>query len=121
MTMTPYILRQGESFQHNVKVMADDGAIPNDISGVVVITKGTAATLTLADPPVGNNGAVLIIASTTAAAHTVSNNGGSGFNAAGAGSDLGTFGAAVGNGFTLYAYNGAWYVVPGSNLNVTLS
>lgn len=121
MPISPYITRQGEPFQQHVHVASDDGAIPNDISGVVVITKATAAALTLADPSVRDDGLVLTIASTTAAAHTVDNSAGSGFNGAGAGSDVGTFGAAIGNGFSVYAYGGAWYVVPGSNLNVTLA
>lgn len=100
-----------------VEVAADDGAISIK-SGIVVITKGTAAALTLAAPTAGDDdGKVLIIDSTTAAAHTVTVAGG--LRGAGTGADVGTFGAAIGNGVTLYAYNGSWY--PIRNTNVTFA
>lgn len=100
-----------------LQVVSDDGAI-TIANGVVVITKATAATITIADPPVSMDGAVLDIVANTAAAHTVSNADGSGFNAGGASSDVGTFGGAIGDSFRLIAYGGAWHAV---NLtNVTL-
>lgn len=102
-----------------VQVASGDGAITIK-SGVVVITKGSAAALTLAAPTASDDdGKILVIDSTTAAAHTVTLAGG--LRGAGSGADVGTFGAAIGNGIMLYAYNGAWYPVPGTNTNVTFA
>lgn len=102
-----------------MQVLADDGAITIK-SGIVQITKGTAAAITLAAPTATtDDGKVLVIDSTTAAAHTVTI--ANGLRGAGAGADVGTFGAAIGNGVVLYAYQGAWYTVPGTNLNVTFA
>ena len=126
-----YILRR----LHNKKadlpngqvLAAADGAIDiglNNFPDTVLITKGTAATLTIAAPTAGvpakggHDGMRVTVLSTTAAAHTLTNSS-PGFNGAGSGSDVGTFGAAIGNWITLEAYNGAWYVV--GSLNVTLA
>lgn len=96
-----------------------DGAITQK-SGLLVVTKATAAALTIADPvATADDGKTLIIVSATAAAHTVSNAAGSGFNGGGAASDIGTFAAAIGNGITVVAYQGKWYVV--RNVGVTLA
>lgn len=102
---------------------AADGAITQK-TGTVYITKGSAAALTIADPvsgppsASGDDGAELWIISTTAFAHTVSNSAGSGFNAGGAATDVGTFGAAKGNNLFITAYGGKWYV--GSQVGITL-
>lgn len=112
------------AYSAEIELAAVDGAILLK-SGIVMITKGTAAALTLAAPTAGapenggDDGKILVIDSTTAAAHTVTVEGG--LRGAGAGADVGTFGAAIGNGVALYAYNGAWYPVPGTNLNVTFA
>ena len=104
---------------HGLVVMAADGAVPIKHGAVVLVTKVTAAALTLADPTSGvNDGCELTILSTTAAAHTVTN-AGSGFNAGGAASDVGTFAAAKGNNLRLVAYAGKWYVL--ENTGVTLA
>lgn len=106
-------------FSEPFSVFSADGAIVQK-SGLVVITKGSAAALTLADPTAGtDDGKRLTIISGTAFAHTVSNAAGSGFNAGGAGSDVGTFGAAIGNGLALRAYGGKWLVE--RNTGVTLA
>ncbi len=90
-----------------VALAAGDGAIAIK-SGAVIITKGSAAALTLADPTAGtDDGKQLNIYSTTAFAHTVTIAGG--LNGAGAGADVGTFTAAAGNWLRLVAYNGKWY------------
>lgn len=108
---TPYVLA------------AADGAITAK-GGSVFITKGSAAALTLAAPTAGepnrggDDGKLLEIVSTTAFAHTVTQTS-PGFNNNGASSDVGTFAAAKGNGLTLRAYNGAWYVI--GNIGVTLA
>lgn len=102
-----------------VTLAAGDGAIAVKM-GVVLITKATAAALTLAAPTATtDDGKILVIDSATAAAHTVTV--ATGLRGAGAGADVGTFGGAIGDGISLYAYNGAWYPVPGSNLNVTFA
>lgn len=117
-TFTYSGLLSGE-LQRDVQVASADGAITIQ-DGIVHITKGTAAALTLADPAdPADNGKVLRINASTAAAHTVDNSAGSGFNGGGASSDVGTFGGAIGDGFEVYAYAGVWWVT--NNLNVTLA
>lgn len=101
-----------------VEVASTDGAISIK-HGVVMITKPTAAALTLAAPTAGvDDGKTLHIISATAAAHTVTLSGG--LNGAGAGADVGTFAAAAANRFSVVAYNGAWWAL-GVNVNVTFA
>jgi hypothetical protein len=97
------------------EVMSANGAVTL-FSGLVVITKATACVMTLAAPNVNDN-RVLVFDSTTAAAHTLTIT--AGLRGAGAGADVLTWGGAIGDGITLYSYNGAWYVWPGTALNVT--
>lgn len=102
-----------------IQVASVDGAITIK-AGIVIITKAGVAALTLAAPTAGtDDGKVLYIDSLTANAHTVTLAGG--LRGAGASADVGTFGAAAGNGIVFYAYNGAWYPVPGTNNNVTFA
>ena len=106
------------SIVHNTELAAANGAI-GLTSGIIHFTKATAAVMTLADPASGtDDGKILIMNSATAAAHTVTN-AGSGFNGGGAASDVGTFGGAIGDGFSVYAYGGEWWVI--NNINVTLA
>lgn len=113
----PVNFKQG--FKNQVSVALVDGAITAK-SGIVFITKGSAAALTIADPTATvDDGKRLLIIATTAFAHTVSNAAGSGFNGGGAATDVGTFAAAIANYLELVAYNGKWYVT--GNLNVTLA
>jgi hypothetical protein len=106
-----------------VSLASADGAIAAK-GGVVAITKGSAAVLTLAAPVSGDqasggdDGRTLTIYSETAFAHTVTQTS-PGFNNNGAASDVGTFGAAKGNGLCLIARGGAWYVI--GNIGVTLA
>lgn len=89
-------------------------------NGVVVITKASAAALTLANPVVGTDDFnELLIFAATAFAHTISNAAGAGFNAGGAAADVATFTAAKGNTLRLKAYQGVWYVV--ASINATLA
>ena len=97
-------------------VASADGAI-SIAHGVVYITKGSAAALTLANPPLNMDGAVLRIVATTAHAHTVTNT--SGFNGGSTASDVATFGGARGDSMTITAYQGVWYTAGGLR-NVTL-
>lgn len=111
-------VKQGLEYRQPMQTMAANGAITIR-SGIVTVTKSTLCAMTLAAPTMADNGKVLIIDSATAAAHTLTITGG--LRGAGAGADVGTFGGAIGDGVTLYARNGAWYVVPGTNLNVTFA
>ena len=96
------------------QVIATNGAA-TIANGVVVITKGTACAVTLGTPTSAQNGTKITFISTTAAAHTVTA-GTIGFNAGDAAKDVGTFGAAIGNGFTCIAYEGEWYVTYATNV-----
>lgn len=108
---------------HDFTTAAADGAVTQR-SGTVFITKGTAAALTIANPVSGHpdaggdDGKRLTLISTTAAAHTLTRST-TGFNDGGSGSDVATFGAAIGNAITIIAYGGKWYVE--ATRNVTLA
>lgn len=106
-----------------VVVQSADGAITvPSVNTTYHITKAGVCAMTIVDPTVTtHDGLRLTFLSETANAHTLSNAAGSGFNSGGAASDVGTFGAAIGNGITIEARNAKWWVVPGSNLNVTLA
>ena len=104
--------------QRTVQVAAANGAITIK-SGYVVLTKAGVAAMTLADPTATtDDGKELTVIATTANAHTVTIAGG--LNGVGAGADVGTFGGAVGDRFTVVAYNGKWYA-SGVNVNVTFA
>lgn len=102
-------------------VISADGAItPGAVNMTYIVTKGSAAAITIADPTATtHDGATLTVISSTAFAHTISNAAGSGFNAGGAGTDVGTFGGAKGDNIVFKAYQGKWLVV--SKVNVTLA
>ena len=107
-----------------VQVASTDGAITIK-SGIVVITKGSAAAITLAAPVAGaqsaggDDGKKLEIYSTTAFAHTVTFS--NGLAGAGASADVATFGTAAANRFSVFAYNGAWFLSGGAAVNVTFA
>lgn len=103
---------------NEVEVASADGAIATK-QGTVIITKGSAAALTLAAPTATtDDGKRLLIVTATAFAHTVTQTT-PGINNGSTASDVGTFTAAIGNGMELVAYNGIWYTV--SLRNVTLA
>lgn len=85
--------------------------------GLHLIGSGGALTMTLAAPTSAQDGIVLDISLITAQAHTVGVT--AGFNGGGAGVDLCTFTAAIGNQITVRASGGNWYIV--SARNCTLS
>lgn len=94
-------------------------SIPAGDTTYYVTKSGSAAAMTLADPTATtHDGLTLTFISTTAVAHTLSNAAGSGFNSGGSGADVGTFGGAIGDGITVTAYQGKWYVI--SKVNVSL-
>jgi len=106
------------SIVHNTELAAADGAI-GIVSGIVHFTKATAAVMTLADPTnVVDDGKILVMNASIGVANTVTN-AGSGFNGGGGSTDVATFGGAIGDGFTVYAYGGEWWVI--NNINVTLA
>lgn len=102
--------------QHTVTVASADGAISVK-AGVVMITKGTAAALTLAAPAAADDGKLLIIQAATAAAHTVTQTT-PGFNNGSTGSDVATFGGAIGDNMVIVAYNQRWHIVSLRNVTV---
>lgn len=94
-----------------------DGAITLK-SGLVILNKAGAIAATLAAPTATtDDGKELNIVSITAQAHTVTVAGG--INGTGASGDVGTFGGAIGDGFTVIAYGGKWYQK--TNTNVTFA
>jgi hypothetical protein len=96
--------------------LAADGAIAI-LMGSGMITKGSAAALTLAAPTATTDDyKVLRIASTTAFAHVITCP--QGFNGKGA-SGTATFAASKGSSVTLVAYQGQWYV--SANVGATLA
>lgn len=99
--------------------LAVNGAIAAK-TGIVTLSKAGVLAATLADPATpADDGKRLTIIATTANAHTVDNSAGSGFNSGGAGSDIATFGGAIGDNIQLIALGGKWHVL---NLtNVTLA
>lgn len=102
-----------------LQVLSANGAVPIK-SSTCIITKGSAAALTLADPTADtHDGVEMTFISATAFTHTLDNSAGSGFNAAGGSGDVGTFGGAKGDNITVVAYQGDWYVK--SKTNVTLA
>lgn len=113
-----YKASQGTDFVGPIQVASADGAITIK-SGCVMITKATAAALTLAAPTAGvDDGKQLTIIDTYGAAHTVTQTS-PGFNAGSTSSDVGTFGGAKGDGLMLLAFQGVWLVL--NNVNVTLA
>lgn len=114
--LTPFIVRNGEPHQNRVQAITSSSSV--DVNGgFVFIGGGSATTITLPDPT--KDGIVYEFIATTAQAHIVTNASGSGFNGAGAGSDVGTFGGAIADRLRIVSYNGAWYV--SNNVNVTLA
>ena len=108
-------------FKQVFDVASADGPITIPTRGRkhVFVTKASAAALTLAAPTATtHDGVEIVIVSTTAAAHTVTVST-TGMNDLGTSADVGTFGASKGNGLTLVAYQGDWYVT--SNIGVTLA
>jgi hypothetical protein len=89
-------------------VISGDGAI-TVAPGTIVLTKGSAAAITLAAPTAtDHDGYVINVVSTTAYAHVITFasgkiNGGSNVTI--------TFGNVAGSGVTLIAYQGVWYTL----------
>lgn len=87
------------------------------------LTKAGVAAMTIVDPTATvHDGVTLTFIAATANAHTVDNSAGSGFfSSGGASKDVATFGGAIGDGFSIIAYQGKWYIDPRGVTNVTLA
>jgi len=108
-----------------LQLLSADGVItlPSSVGVVktVVITKGSAAALTLAAPVAGaygtgDDGKIIMVFSETAFAHAITCP--QGFNRKGS-SGTATASAAANNSITLVARNGQWDVM--TNVNFTLA
>lgn len=102
-----------------VQALAASGAITLK-SGVVLLTKSDGAVAaTLAAPTATtDDGKIVHIVSTTAQAHTITATT-IGFNAANAAGDVATLGGAIGDGLSVVAYQGEWYVL--NSINATIA
>lgn len=120
-----YNARPGDPspFVNSVVALSANGAIAIPSRNTVYhLTKAGVAAMTLVDPTsTVHDGLELTFIADTANAHTVDNSAGSGFfSSGGASKDVATFGGAVGDGFTIHAYQGKWYIDPRGVTNVTL-
>lgn len=123
---TTYNARPGEPspFVTSVKAVTADGAIAVPPRNTVYLcTKAGVAAMTIVDPTATvHDGVELTFIATTANANTLDNSAGSGFFSSGGSSkDVATFGGAIGDGITIIAYQGKWYIKPGEQLNITLA
>lgn len=98
---------------------AANGAVTIPDAGVlfVPITKAGVCALTLGVPSAAQNGVVIHFVATTANAHTVTA-ATIGFNAGDGGADVATFGGAIGDLLSVFAYGGEWYIL--NKVNITL-
>ncbi len=106
-----------------VAAVTADGAITlGTVCQTYFVTKAGVAAMTIVDPTATtHDGLELTFIAATANAHTLSNAAGSGFfDAGGASKDVATFGGAIGDGLTIVAYAGKWYIKPGNVKNITL-
>ena len=93
-----------------ITTLAADAAIPIG-SGVVALTKGSAAAMTLAAPTADQAGTTITIIAGSAFAHVVTATGLLDDGVAGGSKNTATFAAFVGAAITLLAYNLKWVVV----------
>ena len=90
------------------RVQAVDGAI-SPVAGSVVLTKGSAAAMTLAAPT--TDGDRLVITAGSAFAHVVTATNLIADGVTGGAKDTMTFAAFAGSSIDLLAYDGEWHVV----------
>lgn len=86
------------------------------------ITKAGVAAMTIVDPTATtHDGVTLTFVATTANAHTLDNSAGSGFFSSGGGTkDVATFAGNIGDGITIIAYQGKWYIDPRGSTGISL-
>jgi len=125
-----FILRRNSSkraeLPARIQVLSANGAIniaDHNIPDVVLITKATAAAVTLAAPTSGapdtggHDGKIIRVVDAYGAAHTLTIT--AGFGGAGTAGDVGTFSGTIGAHVDLIAYQGTWYVI--DNVGVTIA
>jgi hypothetical protein len=101
------VLTASGGVKRPLQTITEDGAITIQ-DGVVLLTKGTPAAITLAAPTTGTHDGIRIdILAGTAQAHVVTVTG----MAGGSGMDVGTFGGAISDSTSLIAATGGWYIV----------
>lgn len=98
----------GAKVTPNVETITGDGAITIQ-SGTVLLTKGSAAAITLAAPS-SQDGTIITITSTTAFAHVVTVTGGM-WDGTATTNTTATFPAVQGGAITLIAFGTDWYVL----------
>lgn len=106
-----------------ILAMGTNGAVTvTAYNQIIFATKVGVLALSIVDPTATtHDGVELTFIATTANANTLSNAAGSGFfDAGGASKDVATFGGAIGDGLTIVAYQGKWYIKPGCSKNITL-
>lgn len=99
-------------------VYSADGAIDPTFSHTAVLTKGSAAAMTLAAPTSGNNGTRIVVQAGSAFAHVVTATGLIQDGVTGGAKNTYTTAAFVGSGGTLEAYEGKWHLLS-KNLGAT--
>jgi hypothetical protein len=105
---TPVISGGTSSARNLVAAYTSAGAIAL-AGGTVTIGGGSASAMTLAACTAGDAGMALDITAITAQAHTVTVT--AGFNNAGAGGDVATFGGAIGDSMRIVCANAIWNVI----------
>lgn len=114
----------GASFSETEVVITGDGAIDAAanlplLQGVVHLTKGSAAAITLKLPTaIDDDGKVICVVNESGQAHVITQ-GTDGFNAKGSSGTV-TFTATAGTMCWIYARNGHWWVAPSSG-NITIA
>jgi len=107
----------GDPAQGGLQVITGDATLPG-VAGNYILTKGSAAAITLAAPVAGTqDGAVIRIYSGSAYAHVITATGLLYTGAAGTG--VLTFAAYAGAGVTLVAYNAHWIVYINNAVTIT--
>lgn len=123
-TVDSLLIKDGVAYSRTpFGAVSGDGAISvTAYNKTHFITKAGVAAMTIVDPTsTTHDGVTLTFVATTANAHTLSNAAGSGFFSSGGSSkDVATFGGAIGDGLTIIAYQGKWYIDPRGSTNITL-
>lgn len=97
------------TIEDDFNVISGDGAIPVT-EGKVVLTKGSAAAITLAAPTAMQQGTRITVVAGSAFAHVITATGLLDDGVTGGSKNTATFGAFIGSAITLIAYNLKWVV-----------
>ncbi len=118
LTVTSLTINDYEVVAPAAKALTADGTVTAADAGVVVLNKTSGAiTVTLTNPTaLTDDGKRLMIVSLNNVAHIVGQ--ASGFGNGGAGEDVCTFSALVGNALHLIAWGGYWYVTGNQNSTI---